>query len=152
HSCADPTAARLVTTAYQTIQSRCVPGKHQIGAAILDDHGRVWTGIHLEATVDRHSLCAEGAALALARLGAPSVRLLAIAAVRYPKPTESGGGQIVSPCRGCRELLSHHAPDIQVVVPRGESGVLVSIAELFPEKHGGTQWPERPTDGFCLNT
>ncbi|MBV6701379.1 hypothetical protein [Kitasatospora aureofaciens] len=138
-ACPDPQAARLVATAYDTIRRRYVEGRHQIGAAIIAADGKVYLGIHVEAMVGRFSVCAEMAALAAARL-CTNQPLLAVAAVRYPKPSEAGGARIVSPCGGCREVLLDHAPQIQAVVPQGEQGVFAPLHTILPIKYVGTKW------------
>ncbi|MDH6710764.1 cytidine deaminase [Kitasatospora sp. MAA19] len=138
-TCADPQAARLVATAYDVIRQRYAEGRHQIGAAIIAADGKVYCGIHVEAMVGRYSICAEMAALAAARLYTRQP-LMAVAAVRYPKPSEAGGARIVSPCGGCREVLLDHAPQIQAVVPQGEHGVFAPLHTLLPVKYVGTKW------------
>nr|BEK65725.1 hypothetical protein KPHV_29520 [Kitasatospora purpeofusca] len=142
-TCPDETAARLVATAYDAIRHRYVEGRRQIAAAVLAADGRVFVGLHLEAMVGCYSLCAERAALAQAALYSDHP-LVAMAAVRYPKPSEGGPARIVAPCGGCRELVLDHAPGIQVVVPRDERGVLVPLAELLPDKYVGTKWTNHP--------
>ncbi|MCX4749196.1 hypothetical protein OG455_27450 [Kitasatospora sp. NBC_01287] len=142
-SCPDPDAARLVTTAYETIRRRYVEGRHQIAAAIIAADNRMYVGVHLEAMVGCYSMCAERAALAAARL-CTDQPLLGIAAVRYPKPSEGGPARIVSPCGGCRELVLDYAPNIRVVVPREGQGLLLPLAELLPDKYTGTKWAAEP--------
>ncbi|MFB7618317.1 hypothetical protein [Kitasatospora sp. NPDC056181] len=138
-TCPDPQAARLVATAYDTIRRRYVEGRHQIGAAIIAADGKVYVGIHLEAMVGRFSVCAEMAALAAARLYTDQP-LLAVAAVRHPKPSEAADARIVSPCGGCREVLLDHAPQIQAVVPQGEQGLFAALHTMLPIKYVGTKW------------
>ncbi|GLW58537.1 hypothetical protein [Kitasatospora phosalacinea] len=144
-TCPDETAARLVATAYETIRSRYVEGRRQIAAAGLAADGRVYVGVHLEAMVGCYSLCAERAALAQAAVYTDQP-LVAMAAVRYPKPSEGGPARIVAPCGGCRELLSDHAPGLRVVVPREGRGLLVPLAELLPDKYVGTKWATTPAN------
>ncbi|MDY0810501.1 hypothetical protein [Kitasatospora purpeofusca] len=143
--CPDPQAAHLVAAAYDTIRGRYAEGWHQIGAAIIAADGKVFVGIHLEAMVGRYSVCAEAAALAAARLHSDQ-QLLAVAAVRYPKPSETAASaRIVSPCGGCRELLLDHAPTMQVVIPQGSQGVFAPLQNMLPVKYVGTKWAQLPT-------
>ncbi|MFG2563061.1 hypothetical protein [Streptomyces sp. NPDC048496] len=138
--CGDEISQRLVAAAYETIAARYVVERHQIGAALLDADGAVHFGLHLDAMVGRAAVCAEAGALSAARL-ATSAPLVAVAAVRYPKPTETAPARIVPPCGLCRELLLDYAPGLAVVVTGTDgAGRLVSLAGLLPHKYVGTKW------------
>ncbi|WP_327591364.1 hypothetical protein OHA25_60545 (plasmid) [Nonomuraea sp. NBC_00507] len=137
--CPDPVARRLVTEAFTAIRRVYVPERHQIAAAVLAD-GQVYLGLHLDAMVGRAAMCAEPAAVAAARL-VTNAPLTAIAAVRYPKPSESVGPRIVPPCGLCRELLiDHGGPSMTTVLDHGGTGVLVPLSDLLPHKYIGTKW------------
>lgn len=138
--CEDATARRLVHDAYQTIAARYVPERHQIAAALLDAAGTVHLGLHLDAMVGRAAVCAEAGALSAARL-VTNAPLIAVAAVRYPKPTESGPARIVPPCGLCRELLLDYAPGLLTVITEDGVGRAVPLAGLLPHKYVGTKWP-----------
>lgn len=140
-ACSDEISRRLVSAAYGMIAERYVVERHQIGAALLDADGAVHLGLHLEAMVGRAAICAEAGALSAARLatGAP---LVAVAAVRYPKPTETTGARIVPPCGLCRELLLDYAPDLHTVIAEDGVGRTVPLAGLLPHKYVGTKWPD----------
>ncbi len=61
--------------------------------------GRVWTGIHLGATVGRMSVCAEPIAVGRALLEGDGT-VATIVAVRHPKPEETDREMaVVSPVR-----------------------------------------------------
>jgi len=137
--CADPVARRLVAAAFAQIERVYVPERHQIAAAVLDADGGVHLGLHLDAMVGRAAACAEPAAVSAARL-ATKAPLVAVAAVRYPKPSEDGGARIVPPCGLCRELLlDHGAPGFAAVIDAGVPA-LVPLADLLPHKYVGTKW------------
>ncbi|MFD9688409.1 hypothetical protein ACFWXO_21945 [Kitasatospora sp. NPDC059088] len=138
--CVDATAARLVAAAFAAIRDVYVPERHQIAAAVLTGDDRVHLGVHLDAMVGRAAACAESGALSAARL-ATSAPPVAIAAVRYPKPTEPALARIVPPCGLCRELLiDHGGPDLQVVVDADGQGRLVAASGLLVHKYVGTKW------------
>jgi cytidine deaminase len=137
--CTDPVIRDLVSAAHTTISSRYVLARHQIAAALLDADGRIHVGLHLDAMVGRASVCAEAGALSAARF-ATGADLVAVAAVRYPKPTEAAVARIVPPCGLCRELLLDHAPGITAVVHDGTRAVLEPLAALLPHKYVGTKW------------
>lgn len=148
--CGDPAARALVAAAFAAIRDRYVPDRHQIAAAILDADGRIHLGLHCDAMVGRAAVCAEAGALSAARL-ATDAPLLAVAAVRYPKPAEHGGVRIVPPCGLCRELLLDHAPVLQAVIADGAKAALAPMAGLLPHKYVGTKWAQNgptasPTD------
>ncbi|MFH8586475.1 hypothetical protein ACH4GP_19040 [Streptomyces celluloflavus] len=138
--CTDPVVRDLVSAAHAAISSRYVLARHQIAAALLDADGRLHVGLHLDAMVGRASVCAEAGALSAARL-ATGAELVAVAAVRYPKPTEPPVARIVPPCGLCRELLLDHAPGLGAVVHDGSRAVLEPLADLLPHKYVGTKWP-----------
>ncbi len=118
HAPAALTAAdlELVQAATDALLRHYRPFWHTVAAAIRSADGRIWTGLHLGATVGRMSVCAEPIALGRALLEGDGTATT-IVAVRHPKPEETGGVEIVSPCGACRELLADHAPDAQVIVP-----------------------------------
>src|ERR1700733_7180057 len=64
------------------------PFWHTVGAALRTRDGRVFTGVHLGATVGRLSVCAEAIALGRAVLeGGGGIDT--VVAVRHPKPDEA---------------------------------------------------------------
>jgi cytidine deaminase len=93
------------------------PHWHTVAAALRDEHGRIWTGLHLGATVGRLSVCAEPVALGRALLEGGG-RIVTAVAVRHPKAEEASQEiAVVSPCGACRELLADYAPGAWVIVP-----------------------------------
>jgi len=103
-----------------------------VAAALRGRDGRIWTGLHLGATVGRMQICAEAVAVGRAMLEGDGTIDCAVA-VRHPKPHEhSQDIAVVPPCGACRELLMDFAPLAQVIVP-GPSGLLrVAVAALLP--------------------
>lgn len=107
----------LIGAATETLLRHYRPFWHTVAAAIRSHDGRIWTGVHLGATVGRMSICAEPIAFGRALLEGDGT-VDTIVAVRHPKPEEHGGEiEIVSPCGACRELLMDHAPECWVIVP-----------------------------------
>ena len=110
------------------------PHWHTVAAALRDDRGRIWTGLHLGTTVGRLSICAEPIALGRAILEGALLegggKIVAAVAVRHPKPDEPEQSIAVVPsCGACRELLADYAPTAWVIVS-GERKL--SVAELLP--------------------
>jgi len=108
------------------------PCWHTVAAAIRGRDGRIWTGLHLGATVGRLSICAEAVALGRALLEGDGT-VAAIVAVRHPKPDETDRAMaVVSPCGACREMFQDHCPDALVILP-GPAGLITRpVSALLP--------------------
>ena len=108
------------------------PFWHTVAAAVRARDGRVWTGIHLGATVGRMSVCAEPIAVGRALLEGDGT-IATIVAVRHPKPEETDREMtVVSPCGACRELIVDHCPDASVILRDGGALVKVPARLLLP--------------------
>jgi cytidine deaminase len=119
----------LIEAARAVMREHHRPFWHTVAAALRDAEGRIWTGLHLGATVGRLSVCAEPIALGRAIL-AGATGIVTAVAVRHPKPEEDDQEiAVVTPCGACRELLIDHAPGCHVIVP-GE--MKLPIAALLP--------------------
>lgn len=81
--------------------------RFRVGAALLDEHGRVHSGCNVENAAYPQSLCAEAVALgALVSAGGTRVRAVVVA---------GDGAEVIVPCGGCRQKLSEFAaPDTPV--------------------------------------
>src|SRR5450755_2513072 len=58
----------LIAAAHDVLARHYRPFWHTVAAAIRGRNGRIWTGLHLGATVGRLSICAEAVALGRALL------------------------------------------------------------------------------------
>ncbi len=106
----------LVAAANDVLARHYKPFWHMVAAALRSRDGRVWTGLHLGATVGRLSVCAEPIAFGRALLEGDGT-VDTIVAVRHPKPEEMDREMaVVSPCGACRELLADHCPDAHVIL------------------------------------
>ncbi len=105
---------------------------HTVAAAVRSRDGRVWTGVHLGATVGRLSVCAEPIAFGRAVLEGDGT-IDTIVAVRHPKPEEIDRElAVVSPCGACRELVMDYSPTARVIL-KGSDGLLkLPIRALLP--------------------
>jgi cytidine deaminase len=124
----------LVAAATGVLARHYRPFWHTVAAALRSADGRVWTGLHLGATVGRLSVCAEPVALGRAVLEGDGT-VDTIVAVRHPKPDETDRElAVVSPCGACRELLLDHAPGAAVLLksPAGLLKVRVRALLLSP--------------------
>jgi len=88
-----------------------------VAAAVRGRDGRIWTGLHLGATVGRLQICAEAIAVGRAILEGDGTVATAVA-VRHPKPEETDRElAVVPPCGACRELILDYSPDALVILP-----------------------------------
>ena len=94
-----------------------------VGAAILAENGRVYTGVCID-TASSMGFCAEHAAAA-AMITAGENNVLKLIALGWD-------GRIMPPCGRCREFISQlHNDNLNTEVMVGE-GVIVTIRELLP--------------------
>ena len=119
-------AARLVLVRHYR------PFWHMVSAALRGRDGRIWTGVHLGATVGRMQVCAEVIALGRAILEGDGTIECAVA-LRHPKAEEAAGRiAVVPPCGACRELLTDYDPQASVIVPGVHGLGRVPIGTLLP--------------------
>ena len=127
-----PADIALVETARATLRRHYRPFWHTVAAALRSRDGRVWTGIHLGATVGRLSVCAEAVALGRVIVEGDGTIDVAVA-VRHPKPDEIDRDlAVVSPCGACREMLLDFDPDATIIIGGPLSMARVPIRDLLP--------------------
>ena len=119
----------LIAAARAVMLRHYRPFWHTVAAALRGRDGRIWTGLHLGATVGRLQICAEAVALGRAILEGDGSIAVAVA-VRHPKPEEDERSvAVVSPCGACREMIFDYAPDAFVIVP---GPVKLPVRALLP--------------------
>jgi len=116
----------LVTAALAARQHAHAPfSKFQVGAALQDGDGRVWTGCNIENATYGLTVCAERVAVFKAvSEGARKFTRVAIAAdTEHPTP----------PCGACRQILWEFCGDVEVILanPRGATETF-RLKDLFP--------------------
>lgn len=132
-SAMSPADAELLRRAEVLLGAVWVAGRHEVATA-LRVGDKVFTGIHVEGSCRRSSICAEGVALGTARAaGANLAGLRAVVSVQV-KPADRF--RIIAPCGVCRELLSDYAPDATVWLTRPDDDAVVasSALGLLPDK------------------
>ena len=113
----DAADEELIAAARAVMLRHYRPFWHTVAAALRSRDGRIWTGVHLGATVGRLQICAEAVALGRAVLEGDGSITTAVA-VRHPKPDEEEREvAVVSPCGACRDMISDYAPDAFIIVP-----------------------------------
>jgi cytidine deaminase len=104
--------------------------KYQVGAAVLDDQGRIHAGCNVENAAYPEGVCAEASALS-AMVLAGSTRARAVLVV--------GTGEAwVTPCGGCRQKLREFcAQDTPILTANDTAmGPRYTLAQLLPQSFG----------------
>ena len=123
----------LVAAALELLRARAEVGRHEVAAALRTKSGAVHTGLHVESSVGRASICAEGVAIGTAA-AAGDTEIETIVAIL---DTGEGGWRVVTPCGLCRELISDYSPEAVVIdydASRDEPVKPVPVMELLPGK------------------
>ena len=104
-----------------------------VGAAVLDEHGRVHAGCNVENAAYPQGVCAEAAALSAMVLagGRRAAALLVLGA----------GPSWVTPCGGCRQKLREFAVADTPVLVADEQDVqrCFTLEQLLPHSFGPEQ-------------
>lgn len=106
----------------------CHYSGYNVGAAILDDEGRLYVGCNVENASYPLGNCAEAAAIsAMVQEGGRRIERIAIV---------GGPGEIASctPCGGCRQRIQEFADENTVIIAMDDSKEWqrYSIADLLP--------------------
>lgn len=122
----------LLEAAKATLLRHYKPFWHTVAAALRGRDGRIWTGIHMGATVGRMSICAEAVALGRAIMDGDGTIECAVA-VRHPKPEESMRDiAVVPPCGACRENILDYDPAATIIVNTVAGFRKVPVREFLP--------------------
>jgi cytidine deaminase len=95
-----------------------------VGAALLDQDGKVYTGCNIENPSLMLSVCAEQVALTKA-LSEGSTLFKAIA-------ISSSDERYCTPCGACRQLLNEFAPGLMIFMKSTQGIKKFTIEELLP--------------------
>jgi cytidine deaminase len=104
--------------------------RFKVGAALLDEQGRIHAGCNVENAAYPQGLCAEAGALA-ALVASGGQRIAAAAVV-------GEGARLTTPCGGCRQKLREFAGEATPVVVADLSTVRArfTLGELLPASFG----------------
>ena len=129
-----PADVELLSVAQELLARVWVDGRHQVATALRAGDGKIYTGVHLEGSCRRSSICAEGVAMGAARAGLDSGAPLSIEAVVSVQIKPADQFRIIAPCGVCRELISDYCPDARIWLT-GETGIHAMAAlDLLPCK------------------
>ena len=122
------TDEKLLEMALEMRNYSYVPySKYAVGAALLAEDGRVFTGCNVENAAYGNTLCAERTALCKAvSEGARKFTAIAIAS----------SGSAPFPCGACRQSLYEFAPDLRVMVTWDGNVRKTTLRVLLPEGFG----------------
>ena len=104
--------------------------RFQVGAAVLDEQGRIHAGCNVENAAYPEGTCAEAGAIA-AMVLAGGRRIVGVAVCgEHPEP--------VTPCGGCRQRLREFAADGTPVLVADPTGLRAryTLGELLPASFG----------------
>ncbi len=100
---------------------------YKVGAALLAQDGKVFTGCNIENAAYGNTMCAERTALYKAvSEGTRSFTAIAIAS----------SGSAPFPCGACRQSLYEFAPELRVLVTWDGNVLETTLSALLPEGFG----------------
>ena len=124
------TDQELVKKAFEMHQFSYVPYSHfPVGAALLTEDGRVFTGCNVENAAYPAGICAERNAISHAVAeGHTDFRRIVIA---------GRGEDFCVPCGICRQVMREFAPDLEIVCLNGAGEERTfTLPELLPHSFG----------------
>jgi cytidine deaminase len=124
----------LVRAAMESRQWAYAPYSHYpVGAALLADSGRIYSGVNVENAAYPNGICAERTAVYKA-VSEGERHFTAIAVV-----TANGG----TPCGACRQVMSEFGLEMQVLIAdqTGKIVLDIDVAGLLPGAFGPDQLP-----------
>ncbi len=121
----------LVELAFTMLDRAYVPySRFPVGAALLCASGTVFTGCNVENAAYGSTICAERTALVKAVSEGHRDDFVRLAVV-------GRGDDYCWPCGACRQMLFEFAPDLTVLVARGDHEfVTLPLRELLPHGFG----------------
>ena len=116
----------LVKKAYEAMEFSYSPYSHfKVGAALLTESGKVYTGCNVEVVSFGATNCAERTAIFKA-ISEGEMNYKAIAVV-------SSSNDLTFPCGICRQVIVEFAKDIDIIVAKGYDYQVYTIDELLPK-------------------
>jgi cytidine deaminase len=132
----------LLAAARQARENAYAPySRYRVGAALLDEQGRVHAGCNVENAAYPEGVCAEAGAIS--QMVAAGGRRIAAAVV------VGEGAEAITPCGGCRQKLREFADGALVIRSadeqswRGEH----TLAQLLPASFGPAHLPRAGGSG-----
>ena len=125
------TDQKLVELAFSMLEwAYCPYSGFPVGAALLCADGSVYTGCNVENAAYGSTICAERTALVKAVSEGHRDDFVCLAVVGNSR-------DYCWPCGSCRQMLREFAPDLPILVARGDrSFVRTTLGELLPHSFG----------------
>lgn len=133
---AEPDLDALFAAAKAVQQKAYAPySRFKVGAAILADDGKVYSGCNVENAAYPVGACAEaGAISAMIAGGGRAIRAIVVI---------GDGAELVTPCGACRQRIREFAAPETPIAIAGPEGIRArfSLAELLPASFGPANLP-----------
>jgi cytidine deaminase len=127
----------LIEAAKEAADRLHVDDVHEVAAALRTKDKKVFTGIHIEASVGFADVCGEVAAICTA-ISHGYRDFEAIVAIWGDG---KGAYKLLSPCGRCRELISDFNKDTWVIVGSLEHPYKLKVSDLLPLKYNRSGKP-----------
>ena len=104
--------------------------KFKVGAAVLDEQGRIHTGVNVENAAYPQGTCAEaGAIAAMIAAGGRRINMIAVS---------GKGPELCTPCGGCRQKIREFSDQNSEILICDEKGLQhqFSLDDLLPASFG----------------
>jgi len=121
----------LIEAAKEAAVRLHVDDVHEVAAALRTKDKKVFTGIHIEASVGFADVCGEVAAICTA----VSHGYRDFDAIVAIWGDGKGTYELLSPCGRCREVISDFNKDTWVIVGSLEHPYKVKVSDLLPLKY-----------------
>ena len=125
---------KLVKEAFEAQKKAYAPYSHWIvGAALLTADGKIYHGCNIENNTFTPSVCAERVAIFKA-VSEGERNFVAIAIVGNDEHTPVGGGDYLSPCGVCRQVMTEFCPaEFEIVLGKTYDDYKVyTLADMMP--------------------
>jgi cytidine deaminase len=123
----------LIARARESLDRAYAPySRFRVAAVLVDERGRVFTGVNVENISYGLSMCAERVAIFTA-LAAGARRITALAVT-------SSGADLLSPCGACRQVIAEFAaPEVPIYCDAPGQPHRWIVAELLPSGFSASQ-------------
>lgn len=140
----DAICRRLVRAARAVRRRAYAPySRFLVGAAVLDDRGRVFAGANVENASYGLTVCAERTAIfAAVAAGARSIRAVAVVAGPAKPPRRARPPRRApppaAPCGACRQVIHEFGPGAEIILaaPTGAGIEVVPMRSILPRAFG----------------
>lgn len=131
----DSMKQQLAEQAIHMAKKSYAPYSHfHVGAALLGDNGRIYTGCNIENASYSATVCAERTAV----FKAVSEGITSFTAIAIAGGTEGVVTNYCAPCGVCRQVLREFCkPDFQIILVKSPKEYKVyTLEQLLPESFG----------------